>query len=566
MSSSRARLQNLGIAAALLTTLLAGTFAPQHAQPSQAQQSKRLTFLPLISGGRSGAPAPAPTPAPSPTPPIDGAGASEISGAGLLPADQAPAPPPTDQAVAGTEPTTSTEQLTTEYPLRQVTCGIQKWEESDVRTFEDTIALDVNQGVVYPGALLQGADLMRGVFKPITIPRAPGRLFLSGITKEAGGVYTATVESINGPDVQQAIQDLLPQQAVGTTARLGANWQQTYSSEHLLFELGIDGRYTSPNFKASLSTSLNLKTESNRTRLFYKFSQVFYDVIFEDPQLATSVFRDGARFQDTENQIGPGNPPLYVQKVSYGRMIILLAESAYNSTEVEATLEAAAEGQNVQGEIRSGLSYKDVMSETSIHYMVLGGSAGLAVEPLKESDPEKLFEAVRNFLSQPAAAEYSASNPGAPIAYTLRYLSTRDVARASFSTTYDRKNCTVTTIQEPTVPHKIEFRIADISRCVAGCDQMILLVNGLPIIATRANGWIELTPWLTPGVDNSVEVQYYNGNCGGRFLKLEVRQDGVFQQELVYDDYDETCLQQNTTVWSFKINPLNGYTKIDQPQ
>jgi len=52
-----------------------------------------------------------------------------------------------------------------------------------------------------------------------------------------------------------------------------------------------------------------------------------------------------------------------------------------------------------------------------------------------------MFDAVRNFITNKEAAVFSASNPGEPIAYTLRYLDDRSLARMSYSVTYGKKDC-----------------------------------------------------------------------------------------------------------------------------
>ena len=122
-------------------------------------------------------------------------------------------------------------------------------------------------------------------------------------------------------------------------------------------------------------------------------------------------------------------------------MIFFLVESEFDAEDVMASLDAAYNGLGANVEVRAGLTRKEIMSKTNIYYHVIGGDAGLALKPIDTVSPEQMYAAVKNFIADKEAARFSASNPGVPIAYTLRYLSTRDVARMSYSVTYGHQDC-----------------------------------------------------------------------------------------------------------------------------
>ncbi|MEM8858886.1 MAG: thiol-activated cytolysin family protein, partial [Chloroflexota bacterium] len=293
------------------------------------------------------------------------------------------------------------------------------------------------------GALIQGNSYLNGTFTPITIPRSGGTITMEGVTLLPGSSYSRDISEMSPDEVQDAIKNILESYDPdgGTTANYGDDFQQTYSYEHMLFTLGVDARYGIGSMEADLS----IDTEKETNYVFYKFQQKFYDVVYTAPESSTSVFRDGDNFAEPDPlspQIGPGNPPLYVHKVSYGRIVYFVAESEYNSTDIEATLRAAVDGKAFEGGLESGLTYEQVLDETRITTFVLGGNAGDAVQNVKAGSAEDRFKAITEFVGGYGNANFSAQNPAAPISYELRYLKDRQLARMSYTTTFDKKDCT----------------------------------------------------------------------------------------------------------------------------
>ncbi|MBX2883408.1 MAG: thiol-activated cytolysin family protein [Granulosicoccus sp.] len=317
-------------------------------------------------------------------------------------------------------------------------CTTQGWGASKVRELTNVVGLGLSGTTLYPGALLQGRDYENGQFVPITIPRSTGNLYMTGLVLDPGAQYQATDIPISGGNVNQAIQELITDYNVqGTTANASYEEQQTYSYESMLFDLGIDARYG----LAKMEADLNIDSSKARNYVYSKFTQVFYDIVFEDPELDSSVFRDGASYSDPEGQIGPGNPPLYVSKVSYGRMVFFVAESEHDAQEVRVALNAAVRGAGSDLTVDSGLTYKEVLAKSRVYYYVAGGGADLALAPIASASPDQMFNAVKSFISDRSSANFSASNPGAPIAYTLNYLKDRKPARMSYTVNYDKKDC-----------------------------------------------------------------------------------------------------------------------------
>lgn len=528
----------------VLLTLLALLFVAACSQRSSAQN----VFLPIVTGEANGVPSPEPSPEPED-------GAARIAAAGEFAIAPVAPPGPTSNEVM-------TDTLAVESgPLQSITCTTQEWSASDVRRLSDRTALGVDVGIVYPGALVQGMDFESGGFTPITIPRAGGTIVMEGITLEPGASYSRDLEVVSPANVQNAIKDILGDYIEGgTTANYGDDFRQTYSYEHMLFTLGLDARYGIGSMEADLS----IDTEKTTNYLFYKFQQKFYDVVFEAPEQATSVFRDGAAFAEPDPaspQIAAGNPPLYVHKVSYGRIVYFVAESQYSAQDVEATLRAAVDGGSFEGSLQSGLTHEQVMDQTRITTFVLGGNAGDAVQNVKAGSAEARFAAIRNFVGSYGNANFSPTNPGAPIAYELRYLKNRQVARMSYTTVYDQKDCVSNLEFPPSTPvdRDMWIRFRDVNKEVE-------LYHGQSKLVERDEDDSEdalfyVNNWISGSDGNEVFTMKLNPGAGDGSIRLEIFVDDTEgEPDFVKTHYCERvwptwCPDKE---WDYTVNVRSG--------
>lgn len=317
-------------------------------------------------------------------------------------------------------------------------CKIQPLSQNEARNLSDVTALNVTGTEIWPGGLLQGSGFESGMFAPITIPRAPCTITLSNVRLVAGAPYSATVDECSFATVHQATQDLLGAGVVGTGAEASLDMVTVRDFDHFMFKIGLDSRF----FVGSVKARMQLERERRKHSILMTFRQKFFDVTVQDPEASTSFFRDGSAFSDPENQIDAHNPPLYVSQVSYGRIVYLVASSDYSARDLEASLKASFGGFGMGHTIRVGVTVEDVLSRTELHYYVLGGDAGSALDPIDSATtPAAMAAAVRGLLGNPELGRWAPSNPGAPISYSLNYLKNRQPARMSFMTSYEAQDC-----------------------------------------------------------------------------------------------------------------------------
>jgi len=436
------------------------------------------------------------------------------------------------------------------------TCTTEGWGASEVRQLTNITGLDLSGTTIYPGALIQGADFEEGSYVPVTIPRSTGTLYMTGLTLDKGAQYYADNNEMSGAKVNQAIKQLITDYNVqGTAANASYESEQAYSYEHLLFKLGIDGRYG----KKSMSADLKIDNEKTRNYTFVKFTQVFYDIVYEDPALATSVFAEGEYFSDPEDQISAGNPPLYVSKVSYGRMVFFVAESTHDATEVEASLRAAVEGKLASGKVESGLTHQQVLARSKVYYYVIGGAADMALAPIDSATPDEMFSKVQTFIADRSSANFSASNPGAPIAYTLNYLKDRSPAKMSYTINYDKKDCSFNypaaiPAPEPSYSFKLEFLNLTKAEVWVRRNDVQITNEYTSAFTKNLDGYLSSSGWT----DIEIVLKNTNWACGDVSMQWRLKRNGSTVDTYNLDAYK--C--KNYMHWYFSINKKTGEVSV----
>ncbi len=318
-----------------------------------------------------------------------------------------------------------------------VECRTQTHRESAPLTLDNALMI-ADSEYIYPGSLVQGASYFDGRgLRPITIPRAGSTLTISGLTL---GNVNVPVSEISLANVSQALNDRFHQDmAQATAANFTFLSDQAYSSSQWAFKVGID--VTVAPVPVSIAASLSVGSDSYKNNVVARFNQVYYSVTFPPPDRPFSVFKDGECFEDPDGQIGADNPPLYVSNVSYGRQVYFFVQSSYGSNYVEAALKAAG---NFEGaakvELSSGLTYKQIMSNSTVSYSVRGGDANTSLQPIT-APADQIFDKIKEIITNNRVTTFSLASPAVPVAYSLRYLSDNSTPQTSLDTEYQSLDC-----------------------------------------------------------------------------------------------------------------------------
>lgn len=321
-----------------------------------------------------------------------------------------------------------------------------QWTETSTpmhqtRAFDEVVALDALSDAVWPGAILQGRSLISSAPAPIGLKRSPVTITVTGLTAATSGVrLSKQVVSPSLGSIEQAISDLLQQKFNSKQAAdMQVYAQQTYSFEHAMLSIGVNVSWLTGSVKASLQGSF---TNENQSYVI-SVTQRYYSVSSEAPSSPASFLASSVGVEDLKRYTGADNPPVYVSTVSYGRRLVLMAQTTKKQRDLSAQLQVSAGNVSVN----SSFSMSELLKNSTITALVLGGSGTAAAQLIGTfvgSDTDKM-KALDAYLRD--GANWSVNSPGVPIGYTVRYLCDNSLATQSFTTDYTKRDYVPVDIQ-----------------------------------------------------------------------------------------------------------------------
>jgi hypothetical protein len=281
---------------------------------------------------------------------------------------------------------------------------------------------------MYPGALIQGQSLVGSRLAPIPLDRAPGTVtvttdFVSSPTISNASLRVAkpTVQSVT-----EARRQLISQMNPTTTA--GAVSYQTEvarSLEQGMLRLGAN--YKNAAFEVDAKGRLDTSLETNTVMV--NFRQEYYTLVFEPEGSPPNFFADNVRLGDVKKYATQDSPPCYISSVTYGRSLLILFTAKASTTQIEAAVKARLSLGIHSAGAELDSQYKEVLETSQVKVLSTGATGRTTIDLL--GDP---FGALGAYLG--TGADFSLNNPGAPIAYTARYLKDSQVASAALTTDY----------------------------------------------------------------------------------------------------------------------------------
>ncbi len=297
---------------------------------------------------------------------------------------------------------------------------------SETKHFDSFTAIVPDSPSLWPGAVLRAQDLTSGVLSQIGLERAPGAFSLS--LENLNGTPKATMEAPTLSEFREKRNQLLAQGAAGNTAALvNYEFHRIFSRSQFAFKVGADFNWIGV---VDVDAMYNFADDSFENKYLIDFTQTYYTADFDTPPRPSDVFAETVGVDDAELFMGEGDPPLYMQSVSYGRRVLFAIESN-ESLEVMSAAISAAFGDGIAG-VDVGQQASDVLNASKITATVLGGDAQAAVQTIL--GPDQMIEYILE------GGNYSADSPGVPIAYKAAYLDSAP-ARLALTATYPEVAC-----------------------------------------------------------------------------------------------------------------------------
>lgn len=304
---------------------------------------------------------------------------------------------------------------------------------------EQVAILRPTNGIIWPGALVKiNAGLLNGMPEPVTLKPAPTtlRIDLPGI----GANGTILVNEPSNSNTQTEIDNALDwwnnnQYVEGYVNPSNSSYSvaTSFSSQQLAIDLGLNVKWTGGN----VSGQFNYTSSSTNKVAMMTFKQVFYTVTYDTPSEPGIVFDPSVSPEQVKSTFSNSEPPGYVHSVSYGRIIMfrMVTNEFATSSEVEGAMKYSTGTTTVSATLAA--KYKSILQNSSIEVVTIGGNAEVASHAVTAQD----FGDLEPILTGENAV-YSKSNPGVPIAYTVKFLMDNKVAKMGYTTDYTATECT----------------------------------------------------------------------------------------------------------------------------
>ena len=294
-------------------------------------------------------------------------------------------------------------------------------------------SFDPPTNIVYPGALVQGRSLIGDSTSllPLNIvQRAPIRVSIPECNFADNFKETeATLAGVNS-----AVSDILfraREQGVECAKPSGTMTVESFRNEQQrALKASISGRYLAFSAGASGAYSKEV-TESSVAAIF---RERLFTAQIQAPQAPRAWFSDDFTSELLQEQIdrgtlGPGNIPLYVGRVTYGRMLMATMTGNRTEEDMEAALKFKFENPAATVKGDAAVSSKTIREESRFEVAYVGGSTLGTASMLQSQDWTSYF-------SVPVTADQAK-----PISFELYSMVDDQLAVAQELTEYDRVTC-----------------------------------------------------------------------------------------------------------------------------
>ena len=219
-----------------------------------------------------------------------------------------------------------------------------------------------------------------------------------------------------------------------------------------MLDAGISSSWVTGSASASLKTASMQKHHG----LIVNFVQRYYSLKFNDPASVTSFLDPSVTLDQVKAVSSTTNPPMYISEVKYGRMVIIAISSDESASSLEAAIRADISFGLSGGSGSLDVKTKQILQNSVIQGLVVGGGTDTGAQ-LLSSLPGGAIDGLAEFIKDGATYNPNTS-PGAPIAYTARYLNGK-VADSSFEADFATTGCRDVDI--PITSGRISFQVGD---------------------------------------------------------------------------------------------------------
>ncbi|GAA5021059.1 hypothetical protein GCM10023258_10140 [Terrabacter aeriphilus] len=331
-------------------------------------------------------------------------------------------PPPVVTAAPGLSITAAPESPPTQYTApANVAYQVTAQQQAIENVIDSFPVVAPVADAIWPGAVIQSRTLGSGQLGLVQLAdRAPGTLTITTeiVVAHPEAPTSVTVTSPSAASVTTARRQLLHDLAgTASTGVVNLEVGTVTTEQQVSARLGVKVSGSSWNASADVHVSGSLET----SRTFLKLTQEFYTVAFEPTGSPAWLFGPSVDVAAVKQYSGPNNAPAYIHQVTYGRIVLMVIDSADTASSVEANVKASWKA-GVSGDVDTAADLKKKTKSYHVQVATVG-TTGATVFKAAAGLSEALEELQ-------ATADYSDTNPGGIISYAARYLLDGTVAKA----------------------------------------------------------------------------------------------------------------------------------------
>jgi hypothetical protein len=318
------------------------------------------------------------------------------------------------------------------------------------KNLHETTVFSVNDVSLWPGSIVRGADINKGVLNPIVADRAPLTIGtdLTGLSAEEGSREIADPNNLTAQGAFNEIVQAYLDGPGGGTIGAKLSFTETFIEEfnQSMLDLGISTSWWNWG-SGSIQTGLSVSTENYASSYMCRFSQVYFTVSVDPPSQPADMFAPGIQPDDLEGYMEDGDPPCYVSSVTYGRTGFLAVHSNASKDSVRLSVNAAFESMGWDTETQLNTEFVNILNSSEIKILIRGGDASDGVIPII-GDP---IQGMKAWIENGAVLENASD--AVPISYTVRYLKDSRLASFAYANEWTVEDCRpVTLFFESAVP------------------------------------------------------------------------------------------------------------------
>ncbi len=315
----------------------------------------------------------------------------------------------------------------------------------NVRASAESESFDLPYGTaaasIYPGAVYYYDDYYSNNVspKPLEKPRNP--IYVQAASSSGNG-KSILVQEPSNRTLNEAIGQLkASQKKTATNESTSISMQAIYSEADFALNVTAGGG----GFGYSAKAGFGISENSKHSYFMIDATQTFYTLTASLPENS-----DGAFFKDAA--INGNNTVLYMATVSYGRRVIGVVETDFDSQEMYANFQAKFSAGLAQGSVGLDMLNSVTNSSTKVRLYFVGGQAA----PIEIPSPTaaSVQESINRYMRT------TTSQDGVPIKFTFRNMKNEGMRYESATDNFTYQQCVP---KKPEQKYKVSVALQTIS-------------------------------------------------------------------------------------------------------